>query len=416
MTYPEPRNEVGALWFNQGYQIGCSSCEGWVGHGQLPCATMEPTLDPSFVTYPDGRYTHKTPWEAPGFAPVVSSCGIAAGWYEENYSDGGVAPPGYGPGFDGRDLPQLGGQTTEWPVGSAQEVSWFFSANHGGGYAYRLCPTSEGMSEECFQSHHLAFVGETSWIEFGGNQWNRTAIQANRTSQGTHPEGSQWTKVPIPSCSGSSGGGDGRGCDSPQFPSPIPGLWGSGPRNGCAYSTGLPPAERAEYCGRVMDFRMVDLVKIPENLPPGEYALSFRWDCEQTPQIWTQCADVKVTATGSPSPSPTPPTQAPPPTTAPTPGCSDTNQYCEDWAANGECEINPGWMLDSCPASCDVCSSPGLCTDENQYCEDWAASGQCEANPNYMLESCRKSCGVCSLSAAARLEARVSLKIATKLV
>merc|ERR1712113_257012 len=157
--------------------------------------------------------------------------------------------------------------------------------------------------------------------------------------------------------------------DSPQFPTPIPGLWGYGPTLGCAYNP-MPPAERAEYCAEIMDFRMVDLVKIPENLPPGEYALSFRWDCEQTPQIWTQCADVKITATGSPSPSPTPPT------TTPAPGCSDNNQYCEDWAA----------------------------------------SGQCDANPNYMLESCRKSCGVCSLSAAARREARVSLRIARKLV
>merc|ERR1712151_720419 len=66
----------------------------------------------------------------------------------------------------------------------------------------------------------------------------------------------------------------------------------------------LPPAERAEYCGEIMDFRMVDLVQIPENLPLGEYVLSFRWDCEQTPQIWTQCANVKITATESPSPSP----------------------------------------------------------------------------------------------------------------
>merc|ERR1712039_22801 len=179
--------------------------------------------------------------------------------------------------------------------------------------------------------------------------------------------GSQWTKVPIPSCSGPIGGADGMGCDSPQFPTPIPGLWGYGPTLGCAYNP-MPPAERAEYCAEIMDFRMVDLVKIPENLPLGEYVLSFRWDCEQTPQIWTQCADVKITATGSPSPSPTPP-----PTT-PAPGCSDTNQYCEDWAASGECD----------------------------------------ANPNYMLEYCRKSCGVCSLSAAARREARVSLRIARK--
>merc|ERR1712156_944214 len=90
----------------------------------------------------------------------------------------------------------------------------------------------------------------------------------------------------------------------------------------------MPPAERAEYCGEMMDFRIVDMVKIPESLPLGEYVLSFRWDCEESSQIWTQCADVKITASESPPPSPTPPTQAPttpapaPPTTAPAPGCS----------------------------------------------------------------------------------------------
>jgi len=420
MFSPRTRNQNGHLWFNQGCQIGCAECEGW-GYYQFACATMEPTLDPSLRTYSNVNSGGKTPWRAPGFAPVLSPCGLAAGWYEEYAPGGGDAPPGYAPGFDGRDLPKLGGQTTEWPVGSTQEVLWQFYANHGGGYAYRLCPSSGSMSEECFQSHHLAFVGETSWIQYGWNGSNRTAIQAHRTSTGTHPEGSQWTKVPIPPCSGPGGGYDGTGCDSPQFPSPIPGLWGHGPRNGCAYNP-MPPAERAEYCGEMMDFRIVDMVKIPESLPLGEYVLSFRWDCEESSQIWTQCADVKITASESPPPSPTPPTQAPttpapaPPTTAPAPGCSDTNQYCEDWAANGECEINPGFMLDSCPASCGICSSPRPCTDDGQYCEDWAASGECDTNPNYMLESCRKSCGVCSLSAAARREARGSLKIARKLV
>jgi hypothetical protein len=48
-----------------------------------------------------------------------------------------------------------------------------------------------------------------------------------------------------------------------------------------------------EHCGTVMDFQIVDLVKVPE-LPAGDYALSFRWDCEQTPQIWAQCANIKV--------------------------------------------------------------------------------------------------------------------------
>ena len=42
-------------------------------------------------------------------------------------------------------------------------------------------------------------------------------------------------------------------------------------------------------------FSVMDEVEIPEDLAPGEYVLSFRWDCEQTPQIWNACANVEIT-------------------------------------------------------------------------------------------------------------------------
>ncbi|KAI8533812.1 hypothetical protein RHMOL_Rhmol10G0038400 [Rhododendron molle] len=46
----------------------------------------------------------------------------------------------------------------------------------------------------------------------------------------------------------------------------------------------------------------------------------------------------------------------------------------------------------------------GDCRDENENCEKWAAAGECERNPKYMVGSegvggfCRKSCKVCSSS------------------
>ena len=42
------------------------------------------------------------------------------------------------------------------------------------------------------------------------------------------------------------------------------------------------------------DFNIVDEVAIPNSLTPGNYLVSWRWDCEQTTQIWQNCADVKV--------------------------------------------------------------------------------------------------------------------------
>lgn len=45
-----------------------------------------------------------------------------------------------------------------------------------------------------------------------------------------------------------------------------------------------------------MGIEMVDQLKLPATLAAGEYQISFRWDCEQTPQVWNSCADVTITA------------------------------------------------------------------------------------------------------------------------
>jgi len=37
-----------------------------------------------------------------------------------------------------------------------------------------------------------------------------------------------------------------------------------------------------------------DLVAVPEDLEPGQYVLSYRWDCENTPQVWNSCANINV--------------------------------------------------------------------------------------------------------------------------
>lgn len=43
-------------------------------------------------------------------------------------------------------------------------------------------------------------------------------------------------------------------------------------------------------------FSMIDELLVPTNVEPGEYSLSWRWDCEQTPQVWNSCADVTIVA------------------------------------------------------------------------------------------------------------------------
>merc|ERR1719168_409221 len=106
----------------------------------------------------------------------------------------------------------------------------------------------------------------------------------------------------------------------------------------------------------------------------------------------------------TPAPVPTPTTQAP------TPG---SGLCCYGGCGGGNCQ--GGWCGESqgnCEGSCngEWCSAPtpapptqapapptqAPCTDENQNCGNWAASGECESNPDYMLVNCRLSCGVCS--------------------
>ena len=40
--------------------------------------------------------------------------------------------------------------------------------------------------------------------------------------------------------------------------------------------------------------RVRDMIQVPTDLEPGKYVLSFRWDCQLTPQIWNICANVDI--------------------------------------------------------------------------------------------------------------------------
>merc|ERR1712176_982046 len=114
----------------------------------------------------------------------------------------GYPPLGVQHGFDGRNMPP-NDQTVLWPAGSHQEVAVSVNANHGGGYAYRLCPKPSAyheVTEECFQRGHLRFVGDIQWVQRGGDAKNRIPIQALRVTEGTHPANSQWTRFPLPAC------------------------------------------------------------------------------------------------------------------------------------------------------------------------------------------------------------------------
>jgi len=215
------------------------------------------------------------PWNAPGSAPIFGNgCGVnggnpdgCTGGGEDlgqccgkpgtgdcgGYSGGKSALEHYQDGLFGEPM------VTTWTRGEPAEVYWNSNAYHRGGYAYRLCRVPDGqywkVTEECFQQGHLNFAGETSWIYWkswlvpDGQYWNVGWIPVDliTTRTGTTPEGSQWAKINLP-------------------------------KN---LSTGDKWAFK-------------DLVEVPTSLTPGDYVLSFRWDCLESPQIWSACANIKI--------------------------------------------------------------------------------------------------------------------------
>jgi len=323
MRFPSPRQSKlePQQWFNQGCQPGCGTCSDTFGYDTCSESngTMAPTLnDAALRTYntenKDGDWTAIYPWRAPGFSPIFSPCGLAGGGNTYHPANGANAPDGVEQGADGRALPPIDNHVT-WKAGTKQNVSWTIVANHGGGYAYRLCKKDakqNNLTEECFQDGHLRFSGDTSWVRYfnnSGDAINTTAFKPVRVG-GKHKDGgipirtqppnSEWTKNPVPACAGSLGGVGEAVCNKPyQFDELVPGVFGYGPATcftGAAGAGEHCTREQSEYWEEKFNFEIIDEVILPEDLEAGDYVMSFRWDCEQTPQVWTQCADITVTS------------------------------------------------------------------------------------------------------------------------
>jgi len=265
-----------------------------------------------------------SPWRAPGTAPVLGSgCGVAGG-ASEFYNNGGNAPPGYPQGLDALKLPRARNPT--WVKGSTARVAWGISANHGGGYSFRLCKADGNVTEECFQRTPLKFAADDlnqSVIQF---EHNGKLIPRTVVSEGTFPPGSEWAVNPVPGCYVC----DARTTCGEPLP-PIPGHRNSSwsEQSECyANCDGLTTSKDTGSCplgttqfseplngisgfgangvGRgVFGWSLSDEVVVPTNIPAGDYVLSWRWDCEESFQVWQNCANVEVVEP-SPPPAPSP--------------------------------------------------------------------------------------------------------------
>lgn len=355
------------FWYSQSCNIGCAECNisaavrGSMTAGDLCPSDRSggdklPTInDPKHRTWmgagcfepgtnnkapctsanADTDWTKHHPWRAPGRAPMYDPCGVAGASPSNNSQQAGGwgYTTGHPQGFKGSHLPPLANANkTVWMVGGEAEVAWTSAANHGGGYQYSLCPLVEGkaLTEECFRKFPLHFVDNKQKLRYIylNNTANHTEvdIEAVRVSQGTTPEGSTWTKHPVPGgVDEPSWGSYGRNGRKPQF-EPPPGCdehcWGyqpcnigfthpsyegwNDPKRGPTKSVpypGRPAPSKYPACADGKDgegcchtsayMAVVDRIQVPD-LPAGDYVLRWRWDCEQTPQIWANCADIVI--------------------------------------------------------------------------------------------------------------------------
>merc|ERR1712200_90483 len=211
---------------------------------------------------------YKNPWAAPGQAPTLGGgCGVFGGnpsgcpWGKDDRPAGSQCgqdePLGRGGrgtssfGTDARlfDFPQM--ITTEWEIGSVQEVAWSSKGGHRGGYTYRLCKMPEGgrtaIEEECFTKNVLEFATNFTMIKamggkYGKGEWEK--FEQTDLSEGTYPEGSVWRPV-------------------------------------------------GKYVKSELTLRK-DSVVVPSTLAPGDYVLGWRWDGSGGKQVWVSCASMRL--------------------------------------------------------------------------------------------------------------------------
>jgi len=334
-------NGQACFWFSNGCAIGCDACDGNT-RGPIPsfecvedqskdscdvvptpnhqikfgpqapvCGPLAPQprapgnsmnatiCDPKLRTVNTGAecggsedFFFYSPWRAPGYAPVIDSCGTAGGRLP------GQGAGGYGAEYVNTThvkIGDLGSKTLKarptgvsWVAGQEYEVAWTLQANHGGGYSYRLCPASLELNEDCFNDFPLIMVGKSA-LRWGGVGGRRLEFEPVTVTEGTKA-GVMWRKNPVPRAWKTKEGKWGAGSNHRQT--------GMGFQPVCE-DEGMDRQGITQSCtGEWGPYNMeiVDKVLIPKDLPAGEWVLNWRMDQEESNQIWQSCADITVTS------------------------------------------------------------------------------------------------------------------------
>lgn len=316
-------NGQSCFWFSNGCTPGCKACDG--NGNRYPnfdhCPDEKKDLKPSDILlkeYWTGDPTWKegttfdifkfNPWRAPGKAPVFDSCGMAGGRWTEAFNAAAFNTTKFAKIGDlGTKVLKPRPTGTVWKRGSNAKTRWQLTANHGGGYIYRLCPAGSVLNEECFQKMELKWATSTHVLRFANSSMDMSINATDITKGG----GIGWRLNPFPDvrtdpcdynvtlhdglghhCSGMHCPGcgaplyaadascpdicskhypntpDGRTPTLP-FPNPVPGI-------------------------DTHAFTVEDTVIVPLDVPVGDYVLGWRWDCDHSSQVWNTCADITI--------------------------------------------------------------------------------------------------------------------------
>lgn len=252
------------------------------------------------------------PWRAPGRAPVFDPCGKAGGSDHEAFNAGAYNETRFAKQGDlGSVVLKPRPTGTVWKRGATEKARWQYTASHGGGYQFRLCPANSPLTEACFKKMPLKFAAPNGHTVLFANHSVRiasTLVPDSITGTG------DWMLNPIPSRDS-----DYVSCDK-VMPKDEHCPWKCAKCGAPWYAADSAcPCKCAEsypeyfpsghaYVGADKQifpdplpnienyhaFVIEDELVVPTDIDAGDYVLGWRWDCEQTTQIWSTCSDITI--------------------------------------------------------------------------------------------------------------------------
>lgn len=136
-------------------------------------------------------------------------------------------------------------------------------------------------------SHWLSITGKSA-LRWGGEGGRELPFDAVTVTEGTKA-GVMWRRNPVPRAWHQKDGSWGVGSNHEQT--------GLGFQPVCDPDSVEDKTGTTQSCTGMWgpyNMEIVDKVRIPADLPAGDYVLNWRMDQEESNQIWQSCADVTV--------------------------------------------------------------------------------------------------------------------------